>query len=354
MKISVRQICFILFAYTVATRLLLYPNMLSYIAGRDLLFSALIDFGVQSIVVWAVAYLCSKTDKTFFGLLKDTLGEIGARIIYGLFAAFFVLSAIVPMFEQKLYVHAIFYDNVPPLTVFLPFFFFSVYAGCKGFGNIGRAADICFPIFVVSIAFVFAMSVVETDVTNLLPIARTPAKDIFGGALSTAYRFVEPCYLLMFMGHFRYKKHDALKITLSYVAGALLVLGFLAVFYGIYGEISASRQFAVSKVSLYFPAMDIVGRIDLIALYALETVMLFALVLNVQLAVHCFYKCSGWNCPEALSLGVNLVLVTLLITLDHYFHGVQEFFSQWLWIAAVIFAVVAPLSAWALRRRDKI
>ncbi|MDE6001062.1 MAG: hypothetical protein K2G96_01880, partial [Clostridia bacterium] len=123
MKISVRQICFIMLAYTAASRLLLYPTNLSMLCGRDLLFPALIDFGVQAVIVWAIAYLCSRTDKTFFGLIEGTLGNITARIVYGLFALFFIVCTIIPLFEQKLYVHAIFYDTVPSLLVFLPFFF---------------------------------------------------------------------------------------------------------------------------------------------------------------------------------------------------------------------------------------
>ena len=95
-------------AYTVLTRLLLYPTKLSEISGNDLLFPILIDFAVQTVVVWAVSYLCSRTDKTFFELLENTFGNIVARIIYGLFALYFLFNTIYPMMEQKLYAGQIF------------------------------------------------------------------------------------------------------------------------------------------------------------------------------------------------------------------------------------------------------
>ncbi|MCH5146652.1 MAG: GerAB/ArcD/ProY family transporter [Clostridiales bacterium] len=353
MKISVRQICFILIFYTAASKLLLYPTMLSGYSGRDLLFSALINFVVQGIVIWAVAYLSSKTDKTLFELLKDTFGEIPARIIFGFFAAFFIVCTIIPLFEQKLYVHAIFYDTVPTVLVFLPIFIFTIYAGSKSFKNIGCCADVCMPIFLISMAFIFFMSFTEVDFSNLLPVLKTPASKVFGGSMKTALNFLEPAYLLMFLGHFRYKKGDAAKMTLSYAAGAAIVLLFLAVFYGIYGELTYSRQFAISKTSLYFSAIDVIGRIDLYTLYALEVVMLFALVLNIQLAVQCLIKCTGWDCPEILSVAVNAVLATILLTCNHFFTALQSFFANWLWIVVVIFAVIAPLSAWALKRRER-
>ena len=333
MKISVRQICFILLCYNAVSKMLLYPTVLSHYCGRDLLFAALIDFAVQAVVVWAVSFLCSRTDKTFFQLLEGTFGNIFARIIYGLFALFFIAATIVPLCEQKLYVHTIFYDTVPPLLIFLPFFFFSIYAAGKKFTNIGRSADVCMPIFVLSMIFVFSMSVLEIKWNSFMPVLKTPVKDLFGGALGTVFRFAEPCYVLMFMGHFKYKKGDAAKMTFSYIGGALTVLLFLFTFYGIYGDIAQSRQFAVSKISLFFPAIDTIGRIDLIALYILEIVMLFALVLNVQLALHCVMQCTGYQNRVVLSLAVNAVLIILLMVFDHGFNNLHTFYAKWMWIA---------------------
>ena len=353
MKISVRQICFILLCYNAVSKMLLYPTVLSHYCGRDLLFAALIDFAVQAVVVWAVSFLCSRTDKTFFQLLEGTFGNIFARIIYGLFALFFIAATIVPLCEQKLYVHTIFYDTVPPLLIFLPFFFFSIYAAGKKFTNIGRSADVCMPIFVLSMIFVFSMSVLEIKWNSFMPVLKTPVKDLFGGALGTVFRFAEPCYVLMFMGHFKYKKGDAAKMTFSYTGGALTVLLFLFTFYGIYGDIAQSRQFAVSKISLFFPAIDTIGRIDLIALYILEIVMLFALVLNVQLALHCVMQCTGYQNRVVLSLAVNAVLIILLMVFDHGFNNLHTFYAKWMWIAFAVFANAIPVLAWTLRRKER-
>jgi len=353
MKISVRQICFILLCYNAVSKMLLYPTVLSHYCGRDLLFAAFIDFAVQAVVVWAVSFLCSRTDKTFFQLLEGTFGNIFARIIYGLFALFFIAATIVPLCEQKLYVHTIFYDTVPPLLIFLPFFFFSIYAAGKKFTNIGRSADVCMPIFVLSMIFVFSMSVLEIKWNSFMPVLKTPVKDLFGGALGTVFRFAEPCYVLMFMGHFKYKKGDAAKMTFSYIGGALTVLLFLFTFYGIYGDIAQSRQFAVSKISLFFPAIDTIGRIDLIALYILEIVMLFALVLNVQLALHCVMQCTGYQNRVVLSLAVNAVLIILLVVFDHGFNNLHTFYAKWMWIAFAVFANAIPVLAWTLRRKER-
>lgn len=353
MKISVRQICFIMFAYTVVGKLLTYPAMLCQTSGRDLLFSAAVDFLVTGIVVWAVSYLCSRTDKTFYGLLENTFGNVVARIIYGVFALFFIACAIFTVLEQKLYVQAIFYDTVPSFMAFLPFFFFSVYAGSKDFSSIGRCADFCFPIFLISLAIIFSMSFGEADFTNLLPILKTSASGVFGGALITFFRFTEPCRLLMMMGRFGYKKGDAAKITLSYVCGALLVLLFLALYVGVYGNIAVSRHFAISKTAVYFPAIEVIGRIDLLLLYVLEVVMLFAVMLDIQLSVQCVAECTGYQKPMLWSSVISAVIFALTIIFNNSFSAVTDFYSRRMWIALVIFAVIIPLCAWALRRRER-
>ncbi|MDE7083064.1 MAG: spore germination protein [Clostridia bacterium] len=352
-KISVRQICFIMLAYTAVGKLLSYPTALSYFCGRDLLFPAIIDFLIEGIIVWSVAFLCSRTDKTFFELLKGTVGNVCARIIFGFFAVLFLFAALLPIFEQELYVHTIFYDTVPSLLVFMPFFIFAIYAGSKRFENIGRCADLCLPIFVITMAVIFIMSCGEVEWDNLLPVLKTPAKDVFTAAAGTVFRFVEPCWLLMFMGRFKYKKGDAAKITLSYAAGAAIVLLFLATFYGIYGGLAPSRTFAISRTSLYFSAIDTIGRVDLIMLYVLETVMLFALVLNVQLAVYAISECSGWENRVIISLLVNVALAAVIISCDGFYNSIYNLYNQWLWIYFLIFTVIVPCLAWTLKRRTR-
>lgn len=353
MKINVRQICFIMLAYTAATKLLMYPTILSRQCGRDLLFPAALSFLIEGIVIWAVAYLCSRTDKTFFELLEGTVGNIGARIVFGFFALFFLIAALVPVFEQKQYIHNIFYDTVPSLSIFLPFFVFAVYAASKRLANIGRCADICLPIFLVCMAFLFAMAFSEVEWDDFLPVLKTPATRLLSGLSGTALNFAEPCWLLMLMGHFKYKKGDAAKITVSYAGGAAIVLLFLTVFYGMYGAVAPSRTFAIARTSLFFPAIESLGRIDILILMVLEIVMLFALVLNIQFAVQCISKCVGWDNLPVLSLIVNAALMVILITCDNRYNAIYQLYFKWAWIVFVIFTILIPLLAWALKRRKR-
>lgn len=352
-KISVRQICFILFAYNAATKLLLYPTNAANGAGNALIFSALMNIALQTLIIWSVAFLSSRTDKSFFELLQNTFGNVAARIIYAFFALYFLVSAIVPMNEQQLLVHDSFYDTMPSLVVFLPFFILSVYAGVKSFTNVGRCADICFPVFVVTAASLLIMSVTQADYSHLLPILKQPFIKVAGFSLASVFRFSESAFLLMFMGHFKYKKGDAAKMTISYAAGGLIVVMIMATFYSLYGALAVTRNFAISNISVFFPIISFIGRIDLFVVYAFDLVVLFAVILNVQASVHCMCLAFNKNWRIVYSVGVNAVLLIVTIFANNNFHALQTIAADWLWIPAIIFAYLIPVLAWALRRRER-
>lgn len=352
-SISVRQICFIMIAYNAATKLLLYPSFAANAAGNALVFSALFDLILQTAVVWSVAYLSSRTQLSFFELLQNTFGSVTARVIYGLFALFFLLSAIVPMNEQQLLIHDSFYDTLPSIVEFMPFFIFSVYAGCKSFKNAGRCADLCLPIFVVCIAGFLLMSVEGADFTNLLPVLKQPFKKVAGLSFGSLYRFSESAFLLLFMGHYKYNKGDAAKITVSYAVGGLAVLAVMAAFYSVYGVLAPTRSFALANISVFFSAINYVGRIDLFLVYAFEIVALFASVLNIQACVHCACKAFNKNFRIIYSLTANAVLLAITFLLKNNYSVLQQVAADWFWIPAVVFAYLIPVLAWTLRRKAR-
>lgn len=342
-----------LVAYNAVLKLLIYPTIMAQTAGRDLLFPTLFNLILQTVVIWSVAYLASKTDKTFFELIEDRLGIVTARIVYALFGLYFLFSAIVPMNEEQLLVHDAFYDTIPSLYLFIPFFFFSIYAGAKSFANAGRCADICFPIFVTAIAVFFAMSVGQAEFSNLLPVMKQPFKTIAGGTLAGLFRFSESAFLLIFLGHFKYKKGDAAKLTISYAVGGVIVIILMGIFYSIYGELTPSRTFLFNNLAVFFPAVSLVGRIDLITLYVLDLAILFAIVLHIQACVHCLALSFGWDNKPVLSLIVNTALIVVTVVLNNKFTALHMTASKWFFIPALIFAYLIPVLAWALKRRSK-
>ncbi len=350
-KISVRQICFILFAYNAATKMLLFPTFAAEAAGNALIFPILFDLAVQTAVVWSVAYLSSRTDKTLFALLEDNLGKVAARVIYALLGLWFLLSAVVPVNEQQLLVHDAFYDTMPSLWIFMPFFVFAVYAGVKSLTNVGRCADLCFPIFLFCTLSFMVMAVEGADFTALLPVLKGPFNKVAGLGVSSLYRFSESTFLLIFMGHYKYGKGDAAKMTLSYAAGGIAAVAFITLFYCVYGPLAPTRSFALSSISVFFPSISYVGRIDLYLLYAFDIVALFATVLNIQAFVHCMCKVFSRDCRIIYSLAACAALIAVTFAVNNNFITLQKAAAGWFWIPALAFAYILPPLAWILRRK---
>ena len=343
-ELSVRQICIMMCIFNAAIKLMLYPTTMAAACGNALWAPVLFDTAVQTLCVWAVCIVCSRTKKTFFSLLKDAFGRTVSRIVYAVYALYFILSAVAPMTEQQAMVHEVFYDTIPSIIVFLPFFFFAAYAGSKGFANAGRTAEVCLPVFAVTTAMLVIMGLPECNFSALLPVFARPAADMFSAAAGGMFRFNGGAFMLLFMGNFSYKRGDAAKITLSSALGGLVVAVVCAIFYAVYSELAPQQYFAISKISIFFSAISLIGRTDLLAVYALDIVMLFALAVNIQAAAYCLKKVVGRDILPVYSLAVNAVLITLTFVLNNKFALVQQLAAVYMgWSTAVLSCAVPAL-----------
>lgn len=357
-NLSVRQICIIMCVFDAAIKLMLYPTTMAAECGNSLWLPVLADTAIQTAAVWSVCLLSSKTDRTFFRILSDSFGSVTARVIYAALALYFIMCTVVPMTEQQTMVHEVFYDTIPSLLIFLPFFFFAIYAGSRGLTNAGRTAEACLPIFAVTVALLVAMGLLDCNFSALLPILKQPAERLLSGCSTGFFRFNGGALMLMFMGHFKYKKGDAAKITLSCAAGGLVVAAVCAVFYAVYSDLAVVQHFAITKISIFFSAINLIGRTDLLAVYALDTAMLFAIVLNIQLAVYGLSKVFARQWHPAFSLGVNVLLIALTFVLNNKFAAAQQLGTAVMGWATLVFAYILPLLAWAAYavggRREKV
>lgn len=195
-NMKVRQICFYFIAMMPVVRFLVYPATLSYNSSNDLLFSAFINLLLEGAAVALVMLLAKKTKLSLFELIENTFGRIAAKIVYALFALFFLAAALLPMMEQKNFVLLVMYENVPSVISFAPFFFVCLFACVKGFKSIGRMADIALPVFAIAFVALILLALPQTDFSALLPIAGVPIKDVLKGSLFSANWYTEAAFLL--------------------------------------------------------------------------------------------------------------------------------------------------------------
>lgn len=351
-KISARQLFFFLACVAPVGKIILMPSALVQAANNDLLFPAAANFLLQAGVIFLVMLL-SRSNQTFYQLLANTFGKIAAKIISVALTLFLLYCALLPILEQKLFVQSIFYDTLPSLIAFAPFFIFSAYLCAKQLSSLGRIWDIIAPISIVGFFGIIVLAVGNADFGALMPVGAGGGKGFLRGTAYTMLWFYDSLLVLMLMGRFEYKKGMAWKAAVFYLVGAAAVLFFLAVFYGIFSDIAIRQIFAFAKISRYFSAITVLGRIDYIFIYALGLVMAFYCAMPMQAAAECLSDAfGGGTLRSALySVGINAVMLTITIALDYSFGSVRDTVGYRLFWLFPAVCVGLPMLALCLRRK---
>ncbi len=352
--ISTRQLCFILAFFFPVNKIILLPSLLSKYASNDLLISAAIVLLLQGLAVFALLWLMKHNDATLFELIQGKFGVWTARVCYCILGIYFAFSAVLPLAEHKLYIQQTMYDTLPSFIVFLPFFFFSLYAASKGLRSIGRAADVGMPLFLASFPLLLLMAAGSADFTSLLPVGQSSAGQILRGATTMLSWCSDAAWLLLFLGKVKIDEKFLTKTTISYAGGALAVLLFLAIFYGIFSTVALNESFAVSKIARYYNALKTLGRIDYLFVYILSLVQLFALIVPVQLSAQALSK--TFNFPQPIfSLIINGALFLVIFFTANTFPSLERTINGYLFPVFLVFANLIPLVCplFALKKNER-
>lgn len=351
--INGRQLCFFAAFMIPVSKLLTTPSLLSYYGKGDLLLPALAQYLLQAAVLAAILFIASRTQKSFYELIADTLGEITAKIVYVFYALYFVFATLLPLLDMERFVYTAFFDTAPTMCTFCIFFLLSAFISTKNLKAFGRSADLIMPLFLVSFIGLMGMSVGKADFSSVLPVFGTPFKSSATGFIRTLDHFSDTAMFLPLLGTYRYKKGDGKKIMLSYGAGALFVLFFLMVFYGIFRSIAFKQEYAFVKTAQYFPALSVVGRFDLLLTYLMTIVLLLYYCFEIQLSVHCFSKAFNIEKKVWLSVILNLSLYFYTFFFNKHYNFLTFLFSGRLFWVFPLFADVIPLLCLFLKRKDK-
>lgn len=349
-ELNVRQICFLFAAVLPVTRMLVYPATLAYAARNDLVLAALASLAAEFLAVALILFAASRSEKTLFELLSCRFGHVTAKLVYLLLSLFFLFSAFLPVLEHRGFILQVFYENVPSFLSFLPFFAVCTYACTKGLRSIGRAADLALPVFAVSFLILLLLAVPEADFSALLPLGSIGASGIFRGASLGLNWYCGGAYMLLFLGHFRYEKSAAKKIFIAYAVGAAAVLAFLTVFYAVFSDIAILQQNALAHLSKYALSFTSLGRIDLLFVFSLTLVLLFALCIPLQLSTHCAAHALGCK-PLYPALAVNFLMLLFTVLFHPAYLEIQTLMTQKLWYVFAFFAVLLPVCTVLLTKK---
>ena len=189
------------------------------------------------------------------------------------------------------------------------------------------------------------MSVGESDYEAILPWFEFPPSKIFDAVRYTTAHFSDGLLFLPLLGDYRYQKGDGKKVMASFWAGGVFLLLFLATFYGIYTTTAPSQHYAFTKIAQYFPALKTVGRIDLIFVYLLSVVLLYAYTLPLQLCNTLIQKGSTQKKPVIFSAIINAFLFLFVFFGNKYMNTFYAVISQTLWWLFPVFSIGVPVAS---------
>ena len=338
-----RQIAFVAAFLLPMSKLLETPSLLSKYAAGDLLLPALLHFLLQGTVLGVLLFVVFKSEIPLITRLQKGLGKT-LPIFYILYAIYFIFTAILPLFDLEKFVYAAFFDTEPTVFSFGFFFLLSAFICTKGIKAIGRCADICLFLFPLPFFALIIMSLSSTDFTRLLPIFGSKFGHTMYAFTRSTPHFSDVILLLPLLCQYQPKREDKKKILFGYGFGALCTLIFLAVFYCTYSSLAPREHYAFSKIAQYFPALSILGRIDLIFVYLLSVVLLFFTCLPLQYAVDLFSRATHTKDYRVwLSFLLNLALFFFLLYGNKYYNTIYQTISGKFFVIFYFIADMVPL-----------
>ena len=346
-----RQIAFFAAFVLPMYKLLEVPSLLARFAKGDLLLPAFLQFLLQTGIV-ALLFAASRSEKTLFERMEEKLGKWSVAV-YILCAAYFLFAAVLPLLDLEKFIYAAFYDTSPTFFSFAAFFLFCGYACTRGLKSVGRSADLSLFLFLLPFLILLVMACTETDVTNLLPLFEQKPRATLSAITYTAPHFSDAALLLPLIGNLRFQKNDGKKIVAGYWTGALCVLVFLGIFFGLYSSIAAREHYAFSKIAQYFPVLSVIGRIDLLLVYMLCVVLFFNVSAPLQYAVHFLSKTAHTKRKTLFAAAVVVAAFLFTLFCNKYYNAVYALFCERLYPLFWVLAILAPLAFLLLSLRGK-
>ncbi len=351
-QLKSRQICFFLIAFLPINKLFIMPSVLASVANEDMWISAVISLLLDFITLFFILRTIRSARTDFFTLLENAFGKTGTKIILALYFIYFSLKAIIPLNEQKDYVELTLYTLKPSIFYFLPFFLVPLYLCTKKLRVLGRASDVLWLVTINGFITLIALSIGNSDFGAILPIGARGALSVFKGSYLTFGWFGDAVYIMFLTGEFLYRKKDGVKIILSYLLGALMVVVFMITFYAIFTSIAYRQRFALTEISKYTTVINNLGRFDYIGIIMILFSGLISLSLpmyfGTRILNYIFSIKKIWIAP-VITVGIQIII---MIVFYQFFSSIEHFIMNYASAFFIILGNVFPCFTVLINKKE--
>lgn len=351
--LKTRQICLFFAVFLPVIKFFMMPSVVASVSAQDMWISVIIDILLDFAVILTVSLALKDEDTDFFGTLEKRYGKTFSKVVMAFYAVFFLLKTLLSVNEQKDYVEYTLYMTNPNVLTFMPVFLIVFYLSLQKLRVWGRLADGLIIVALFGYALLFALSVPNTDLNELLPVAKSGYKNIFSGAFKAENWFSDGAYFLFFVGNYEKSKKSTLKILLSFAASGIIVLIFTVIFYGTFSSVAFRQRFALTEISKYSSVINNIGRFDYLALFSLLFTAVFSLSLPFYFAVNLITRILSLKTPAIVSVVVCGASAAFHLIFNRYFFTIETFVTEIAYLYTLILGTVLPvaLSLTMIRRR---
>ena len=319
------------------------PSLLARKTDGALLLPALFQFILQFSALLLVLYAVKNGEGSLFSRMQKRIGKWTKPLAVPC-CLFFILYAVLPILDLEKFTYAVFYDTAPTAFSFGFFFLLTAFVACQPRSIVGRFGDIALFLTPFSVLALLIMSFPACNFSALLPLTQTQPHSFFYALRDSAMPFADVALLLPLLFQLEYKKGDAKKIVLGYGLGALATLLFLAVFYGVYSASAGREHYAFAKIAQYFPALSIVGRMDLLFVYVVCVALFFYACSPLLFAVRCIKHVYPNGSSAVISGVLSIAFFLFTLFCNKYYDSIYALFSRQLYPVFFLFSVGLPLA----------
>ena len=250
MKMTYRQASIIIFYMLVAFKVLSLPSLVYQTCKNDGYLAVLIMMVVDAVLLWAsLKILKQAKNKNIYDFIKERTGSVVAKI-------FVIALTLIPLIHLGIKTKGLEWFLVKNLYTKFEWFQFAIpialitcYMIYKGARNIGRVSEFFVWIIIFGVIVIIIKGFASVDLTFFLPVLSKGIKPIFKAIYDYLAWFGIGGELLLFAGCIDFKKEKKSRVFLYSAVAIILVQLVLWSFYGAYGVMASTHNFAISDIS---------------------------------------------------------------------------------------------------------
>ena len=357
MKMSYRQASIIIFYMLVAFKVLSLPSLMYQTCKNDGYLAVFVMMVVDAILVWASLKIIKQAKgKNIYEFVKQYTGSVVAKILV-------VGITIIPLIHLGIKTKGLEWFLVKNLYTKFEWFQFAIpialitcYMIYKGARNIGRVSEFFVWVIVVGAVTIIIKSFGAVDLTFFLPVLSKGIKPIFTAIFDYLAWFGLGGELLLFCGCVDFKDERKSRIFFYSALAIILVQLVMWAFYGSYGVMSATHNFAISDISQISNANMALDELS----WLVVTVWAIAQILHV--AIYGYLFCRGLQIIFNIKNDSFATIILFVLLIVWIFWGEHTIALEKLFLhKSIVWAVIVgqyaiPIIIWALsfvKRKNK-